>query len=367
MAVYKIFPEKDASIYSAYPKMNTGRDQILEISNLNNDGLGIDTGVTRTLIKFSDSEINNVLDTVAGNPASYSASLKLFLAKGEQLQTDYTVESYVVSGAWDMGRGMYEDSPQSIDGVSWLYRRAGETAAWPTSTFSTGVTGSFPTASAGGGNWYTGSIVSQSFTYNDSPDLDINITNHITGFRASTYVNEGHIVKLSNSIESSTTYQELRYFSMDTHTIYPPVLEIKWRDYSFNTGSNQASIINITPVVITFDNNQYEYSRDAVERFRLNVRPQYPPRVFTTSSVYLTKYYLPTASYYQVVDAKTKEVIIDFDNDFTQISADQTSNYFDIYMNGLQPERYYTVNFKTTIDGSTKVIQGNSTFKIANL
>ena len=68
MAVYKIFPEKDASIYSGYPKMNTGRDPILEISNLNNDDLGIDTGVTRTLIKFSDSEINNVLDNVAGNP-----------------------------------------------------------------------------------------------------------------------------------------------------------------------------------------------------------------------------------------------------------------------------------------------------------
>ena len=367
MAVYKIFPEKDASIYSGYPKMNTGRDPILEISNLNNDDLGIDTGVTRTLIKFSDSEINNVLDNVAGNPTSYSASLKLFLAKGEQVNTDYTVESYVVSGAWDMGRGMYEDNPQSIDGVSWIYRKAGETNAWLTSSFSTGVTGSFPTASIGGGNWYTSSVASQSFSYNDSSDVNINITNHIAGFRASTYTNEGHIVKLSDTLEDSDTYQELRYFSMDTHTVYPPVLEIKWRDYSYDTGSNPATVINTAPLVVTFDNNQYEYSREATERFRVNARPQYPTRVFTTSSVYLTNHYLPTASYYQVVDAKTKEVVIDFDNEFTQISADETSNYFDLHMNGLQPERYYTVNFKTTVDGSTKVISGNSTFKVVNL
>jgi hypothetical protein len=35
MAVYKIFPEKDATIYSLFPTMNTGIDEILDISNLN--------------------------------------------------------------------------------------------------------------------------------------------------------------------------------------------------------------------------------------------------------------------------------------------------------------------------------------------
>jgi hypothetical protein len=32
MAVYKIFPEKSATIYSYYPTLNTGIDEILEIS-----------------------------------------------------------------------------------------------------------------------------------------------------------------------------------------------------------------------------------------------------------------------------------------------------------------------------------------------
>ena len=34
MAVYKLFSEKDATILSQYPAQNTGRDEILDISNV---------------------------------------------------------------------------------------------------------------------------------------------------------------------------------------------------------------------------------------------------------------------------------------------------------------------------------------------
>ena len=40
--------------------------------------------------------------------------------------------------------------------------------------------------------------------------------------------------------------------------------------------------------------------------------------------------------------------------------------YFDLYMNGLQPERYYTILIKTTINGSTLVFDNNYSFKIIN-
>jgi hypothetical protein len=33
MAIYKIFPTQDATLYSAYPTMNTGLNAILETSN----------------------------------------------------------------------------------------------------------------------------------------------------------------------------------------------------------------------------------------------------------------------------------------------------------------------------------------------
>ncbi len=35
MAVYKLFPLQDASIYAFYPFMNTGIDSIIEVGNLN--------------------------------------------------------------------------------------------------------------------------------------------------------------------------------------------------------------------------------------------------------------------------------------------------------------------------------------------
>ena len=36
MAVYKIFPTKDATLYSKLPSANTGIDAILEVSNIIN-------------------------------------------------------------------------------------------------------------------------------------------------------------------------------------------------------------------------------------------------------------------------------------------------------------------------------------------
>ena len=49
----------------------------------------------------------------------------------------------------------------------------------------------------------------------------------------------------------------------------------------------------------------------------------------------------------------TDEFVIKFDDQYTQISADTDGNYFDVYMNGLEPERYYAVLIKTIINGST--------------
>ena len=35
MAVYKLFPLQDATLYSFYPYMNTGIDPIIEVGNIN--------------------------------------------------------------------------------------------------------------------------------------------------------------------------------------------------------------------------------------------------------------------------------------------------------------------------------------------
>ena len=62
----------------------------------------------------------------------------------------------------------------------------------------------------------------------------------------------------------------------------------------------------------------------------------------------------------------TNEFIINFDEEYTKISCDEIGNYFTIYMNGLEPERYYKILIQTTISGSTIVKDDQYYFKVVN-
>ena len=142
---------------------------------------------------------------------------------------------------------------------------------------------------------------------------------------------------------------------------------MKWKDYVWGTGSNVSQSILDTPqAYYSIANNNGFFYPQSVQQFRVDCRPQFPPIVFQTSSIYTTNYYLPTASYWAIKDLDTNEYVVDFDSTYTQISADATSSYFEVYMNGLQPERYYTILLKTTIGGTTSVVDSNFNFKVIN-
>ena len=61
MAVYKLFPSKDTTLYSFWPKMNTGIDPITDISNLN-IAVATNPQVARFLTEFAQSEIEAVIN-----------------------------------------------------------------------------------------------------------------------------------------------------------------------------------------------------------------------------------------------------------------------------------------------------------------
>ena len=159
----------------------------------------------------------------------------------------------------------------------------------------------------------------------------------------------------------------MQFYSVDTNTIYPPQLEFKWRDYSsVLTGSATASIVDTTNLVSSLAENPGYFTPQSVNRFRLNVAAKYPIRVFATGSQFTGTNYLPTASYYAIKDLDTNEIVIDYNTNYTQLSSDANGNYFDLYMNGLEPERYYKVCVKTTINGSTLILDDNYYFKVVN-
>jgi hypothetical protein len=373
MAIYKLFPTKDATIYSRYPNKNTGLDEILDVSIEDAQDSG-NTQANRFLIQFSQTEIvDTITNKVSGS--LWSASLTAYLAYGDGLNTDTTLEFYPISQSWEMGTGKYLYDPEYTNGVSWIYRGATNTTAWATSSFSSLVTASYG-VEKGGGTWFTGSsntnvvstvTASQIFNYFDDLDINVDVTNIIKAWTGSLIPNNGIIVKQKDEFINSSSYSiTLKYFSRDTHTIYPPSLDIKWRDYNFNTGSSGLTILNTLPAFIDIAENPGIFYPESINRFRVNARPEYPARTWQTASYYTTNYYLPTSSFYAIKDLDTNEFVINFDNQFTQLSADNQSSYFDLYMSGLQPERYYTILIKTTINNSTLIFDNNYSFKIIN-
>jgi hypothetical protein len=373
MAIYKLFPTKDATIYSRYPSKNTGLDEILDVSIEDVQDSG-NPQASRYLIQFSSTEIANVLTNKVSS-SLWSASLTNYLAYGDGLNIDTTLDFYPVSGSWVMGTGKFAYSPEYTNGVSWTYRGVSGSNAWSISSFSPYVTASYGSTN-GGGTWYTGSLntgivptvtASQTFSYFDDFDIDIDVTNIIKAWTSSLIENNGFIIKQRTEFVDDPNYNiTLRYFSRDTHTIYPPSLDIKWRDYSYNTGSSGLTTLNILPAFIDIAENPGVFYPESINIFRVNARPEYPARVWQTSSYYVNNYYLPTSSYYAIKDLDTNEFVVNFDEQFTQLSADNQSSYFTLYMNGLQPERYYTILIKTIINGNTLIFDNNYSFKIIN-
>ena len=382
MAVHKLFPSKDSTIYSFYPTMNTGIDPILESSN-QIPTTSPDPQVSRFLIQFDQTEIEDVIDNKIGS-LNFTSSLKTYIAQAQNITSENTLFAYPLAQSWNNGSGQFLDSPITTNGSSWKYRTFDGGDGWTTNFgIGTYTTGSYLSNNIGGGAWFTGSVsyqthptvgFSQSFDLRTTKDLTLEVSDIIKIWYSSSNTlggypsidNNGFIVKWGDTIEfnASPSVQPItRFYSVDTNTIYPPVLELKWDDSSYST---TLPPVTSEDIFISLDSNQGEFYKESVNRFRLNVRPEFPVRTFQTASLFTTNHSLPQESYYAIKDLDTNEFVVDFDNSCTKISCDNTSNYFDVYMNGLQPERYYQILIKTTISGSTIIKDDNYYFKVIN-
>jgi hypothetical protein len=373
MAVYKIFPTQDTTLYSAYPTMNTGLDAILEVSNK----LGVDGNpeVARYLVQFDQNEINDIVtNKISG--ATSSIYLKNFIAEAQGLNQNTTLEILPLAQSWNNGTGYYLDNPKETDGASWGFSSYSGSGVWSMSGSIGGFlyTGSYNStySSQGGGNWFLTSNfrVTESFELRDTKDIEANVTTPVNSWILGSIPNYGFIVKLTGSLEfnnSKNNQPIFKYYSVDTNTIYPPCLEFRWRDYtSVLTGSASGSIVNTVDLKMSLSENPGVFYPTSKNRFYINVSPLYPPRVYQTSSLFTNLNYLPTASYYAIKDLDTNEYVVNFDDNYTQISSDANGNYFDVYMSGLEPERYYSILIKTNINGSTKIFDDNYYFKVVN-
>jgi hypothetical protein len=371
MAVYNIFASADASLYSLYPGQNTGRDPILEVSVRNSQvGVGFldrvpltqnpyysyelsqnanytdtqfffpTTDIRRSILQFSSKDVSTLYSFVTQSVSgTWSASLQMFLADASNLSTTYSLQAYAVTKSWSMGTGMYANTPPVTNGVSWTY---------------TGASGSSPAWVNPGGDYTSSLSGSQQFDYMSSKDINMDVTDVVDAwFSGSTNNFYSMIVKHPNYVEQNTgSFVELKFFSVDTHTIYPPTLQFKWNDAYYFPAANPNYVLD-DEITIVLANNPGQFRQNQAYKMRTAVRQTYPVRQFTTSSVYLNALYLSEQTYWALQDVKTEEMIVDFDPIFTALSADSVSNYFTLYTSGLEVNRFYRILIKTNIYSTT--------------
>ena len=77
MAIYKIFPSKDATMYTISQSMNTGLDEILEATTVIQQD---SPQVSRYLLKFSQDEINSwVTSSISGSTIGTTAGVMVLV------------------------------------------------------------------------------------------------------------------------------------------------------------------------------------------------------------------------------------------------------------------------------------------------
>jgi hypothetical protein len=173
----------------------------------------------------------------------------------------------------------------------------------------------------------------------------------------------------------ATHYGHLKFFSRETNTIFPPKLEVEWDDSSWSTGSLSAlGSTDLDNLTVYFKNLKPEYKEKSKVKFRFVGRELYPTRGFATTPAALTVKTLPQGTtslghgtYYSVKDSLTDDVIVPFGTG-SIVSCDSQGNYFNIWMDGFQPERHYKFEIKVVsgsgADESSLVYDDGYEFKV---
>ena len=374
---YFEFGKRDTTLYSGgtTSSINTGLDEILEVNKVVQQNGSI-ANVSRILMDFDLAYISESIQSGV-MPTGTKFFLNLFDATSEEVEAEQKLHVYMVSGSWKAGTGKLDHNPVTDDGASYQYRNHAAKTPW--------VTGSVLTE---GGTWFTSSIdanqeygISSSFDITfDKKDVRADVTDLVNNFiySSSVYPNNGFIIKREDSGSygnnnatasfdfdtgqegDSSRLGNLKFFSREIHTIYPPKLEAVWDDSVWTTGSlSPLSSTDLERLKVYFKNLRTEYKESSVTKLRLVGRELYPTTAFATTPSELSVKYLPSSSvFYSVKDADTEETIIPYGTG-SIVSCDSTGNYFNLWMNGLQAERSYRFCLKVVSGSGTTDEQTN--------
>ena len=358
---------KDATIYLQQPYQNTGIDEVLEISKVY---YGDTRDNSRVLIQFDTTEISKSIANGTIASSSFTASLQLKITKAEELAANFTIEAYPISGSWEMGTGTRFDN-LTTNGATWIYRNGDDTTTnWyttmngVTASYGLGVTGSWD---GRGGSWYTGSVVTQSFSYT-LEDINLDVTEFVKKWNSGSIGNNGFILKFPNNKELDTIdYGTIKMFSKETNTIYQPKLVITYPET--NTSGSLIDITNFA-ASSSYDvvyrcyspNLKDSYTKGQKVSIKVDARELYPIKQFNSTFAYQVKYYLPNEAYYAVMDTLTKEFIINYSPN-TKVLRGLRNNMINLNFTNWPIGRNYTL-FVKSIDTNNEEIFEIGSFDI---
>ena len=184
--------------------------------------------LNRALVQF---DITKISESIAnGDIVNPTFKLRLYVAREFDLPIQYSVYAFPISESWIMGNGYVSDNG-SLQGASWVYRDYSNGTPWA-------VTGSSYIQSLG---------ITQSFNYQVG-DIYMDITPIVNTWLSGTVPNNGIVLISSDEFSPTGSGMSLRFFSKDTNTIYEPILDVGWSDFSWSTGSVITSSANISTI-----------------------------------------------------------------------------------------------------------------------
>ena len=351
-----IFPTQDNWVSSgsstvtgeSFKNQNFGKDQILEVKKefFNNSF----NHQTRALVNFAGTDFTELSKSVSDGTIASNAQyfLRLFEAEGNsEISGDYTLDIKPISQSWTEGTGKFSDNPKNTNGCSFENRSnpiGGTAVPWA----NPGVT------------VLNASSSTQTFS-NQSPDVEVEVTDMVNMWLSGEEENYGMLVRFSGSQETdSTTFGHLKFFSKDTHTIYQPKLEVRWNDSTFETGSlNELTMSGLADNFLYMKGLREEYRENERVKFRVGARKRYIQKTFNTSVQTVTGSFITQGSgSYAIKDIATNEYIVPF-SAFTSMSCDSDSNYFNQFLDGFYPDRAYRIQLKLKYDDGQEQIFDN--------
>ena len=327
-----IAPVQDTSIYEKYPTRNTGYDEILEVGKT-----GVVSGSVRSLIQFDVSAFDGV-------PAE-TIYLNLRVAHMCDAQHNQSIELYQVGEEWDEGTGFYEqDLKNAKDGATWKIKDNTD-AEW---------------TNPGG---TTGSLIA-TYTFGWEPvDVRLDITDVVREW-VSGSTNNGILIKLPDADEDNNkVLANIRYFSRNTHTIYPSTIEAIWYDRTMDVPAS-SGLTQAPDEIENFVINQSPtYALDSTHRIRFGARPATMIKSFADTFRYGNQYFHGSSSHIGIMDTAAKDMVIPFD-DGSLLSADGVGSYYDLKIENMYIGRTYSILLKLQKDWGDEIIDTGHTFTV---